>query len=249
MDRKIIPETEYRLLILYALTRLGPCTAAQLLQFVVEYDLMNYFTLQLAICEMEEQGLLEQKPHPLGGLLTLTEQGAYTLQVFEHRIPGSTRREIDAQAHEWHARFRLEQEAPAEAVTVTGGKCLHLQLLDGASVLLDVLLRVAADDPATVFLARRWQLACREIYQLVTETLSEGLSAQAPVPELPADVNLRPVGSDWMLGLGCADGSAMTLSLPDELMAHWYAARWPAHGEQLMERILRQLRLSLPDEN
>ena len=49
MERKHIPETENRLLILYTLRSLGPVTAMQLLQAMAEGDLMNYITMQLAL--------------------------------------------------------------------------------------------------------------------------------------------------------------------------------------------------------
>ena len=56
MERKHIPEPESKLTILYALRGLGPVTDTELLQFLVELDLMNYFTMQLNLCDMEEQG-------------------------------------------------------------------------------------------------------------------------------------------------------------------------------------------------
>ena len=56
MERKNIPEFENRLLILYALRRLGPMTDMPLLRLMVELDLMNYITLQLSLTDMEAQG-------------------------------------------------------------------------------------------------------------------------------------------------------------------------------------------------
>ena len=41
MERRHIPETENRLIILYLLRQLGPVTAMQLLQAMAEADLMN----------------------------------------------------------------------------------------------------------------------------------------------------------------------------------------------------------------
>ena len=52
MERKYIPEPESKLTILYALRGLGPVTDTELLQFLVELDLMNYFTMQLNLCDM-----------------------------------------------------------------------------------------------------------------------------------------------------------------------------------------------------
>ena len=91
MERKIIPETENRLIILYTLRQLGPVTAMQLLQAMAEGDLMNYITMQLSLSEMESQGQITQRAHPLGNLIELTEEGTFTLRSFEKRIPASRR--------------------------------------------------------------------------------------------------------------------------------------------------------------
>ena len=72
MERKHIPEPESKLTILYALRGLGPVTDTELLQFLAELDLMNYFTMQLNLCDMEEQGQLRTLPHPAGNLLEPT---------------------------------------------------------------------------------------------------------------------------------------------------------------------------------
>lgn len=107
MERKHIPESENRLTILYALRALGPATAMELLQFLVENDLMNYFTMQLNLCDLQEQGQLTAAPHPLGDLLTLTQEGEYAIAAFAHRIPVSRRRLMDTQAPGWREQFRL----------------------------------------------------------------------------------------------------------------------------------------------
>ena len=115
MERKHIPETENRLLILYTLRQVGPVTAMQLLQAMAESDTMNYITMQLNLSEMEQQGQLTTRAHPLGSLLEMTQEGHYTLSTFAHRIPASRREIIDALAPEWKQRFRAEQESPAES--------------------------------------------------------------------------------------------------------------------------------------
>ena len=78
MTRKNVPESEQKLLILLALRCLGGVTQLQLLRFMVEEDVMNYFVLQLNLCELEEMGQVRVCHHALGSLYELTEQGRYT---------------------------------------------------------------------------------------------------------------------------------------------------------------------------
>jgi pimeloyl-ACP methyl ester carboxylesterase len=150
MERKHIPESENRLTILYALRGLGPATAMQLLQFLVENDLMNYFTMQLSLSDMQEQGHLTATPHPLGDLLTLTPEGEYAIESFAHRIPVSRRQLMDAQSPRWKEQFRTEQLTPADSFTLQDGRvCLRLRLLEGSTSLLDILLTLPKDTPPT----------------------------------------------------------------------------------------------------
>ena len=180
MERKHIPESENKLIILYALSQLGPCTAMQLLQFLVEMDLMNYFTMQLSLSDMQEQGQLSRQDHPLGDLLILTREGEYAIEVFAQRIPVSRRQLINRQAPLWRERFRLEQLAPAESFTLQDGRlCLRLRLLEGASTLMDILLTLPSGASLT-FLEKRWRSAAQLVYHTVTLALSADFDPACP---------------------------------------------------------------------
>jgi len=250
MERKHIPEPENRLTILYALRRLGPTTAMQLLQFLVELDLMNYFTLQLSLSDLREQGQLTAVSHPLGDLLTLTHQGEYAIESFAHHIPLSRRQLMDAQAPLWREKFRTEQLTPADSFTLQDGRaCLRLRLLEGSASLMDILITLPKDTPPT-FLEKRWRSAAQAVYDAVTLQLSQGFDPDA-APALPATASLEQTGpQEWTLSLvDNTEHPALTLLLPlaDEALARHFAARWPSHCEELRELILRELNNSISE--
>ena len=137
MERRAIPESEHRLVILCALRALGPVTDEQLLQFMADGELMNWFTLQPALLELEEQGQILRTEGAIGSLITLTEEGRYTLETFTQRIPQSRRDTIGRLAPELKRRFRLEQQTPAERIPLPDGRsCVRLRLLEGGTALL-----------------------------------------------------------------------------------------------------------------
>jgi len=74
---------------------------------MVALEQMNFFTLQPALVEMEQQGQLQRNIHPFGQLLSLTEEGRYSLQCFATRIPQSRRELVDQAVETWRGRFRL----------------------------------------------------------------------------------------------------------------------------------------------
>lgn len=243
MERKYIPESENRLTILYALQRLGPATGMQLLQFLVELDLMNYFTLQLSLSDLHQQGQLTATPHPLGDLLCLTPEGEYAIESFAHHIPLSRRQLMDQQAPRWKERFRTEQLAPADSFTLQDGRVrLRLRLLEGSASLMDILITLPKDTPPT-FLEKRWRSAAQAVYDAVTLRLSRDFTPNtSPLPATAALEQTAP--QEWTLSLVDDENHpTLTLLLPlaDEALARHFAARWPAECHALRERILQEL--------
>ena len=85
MERKHIPETENRLMILYTLRQLGPGTATQLLQAMAEGDLMNYITMQLADLPAGPPPGQPDRNHQRGRLYPPQLRKAHPRQPPQHR--------------------------------------------------------------------------------------------------------------------------------------------------------------------
>lgn len=252
MERKIIPETENRLIILYTLRQLGPVTAMQLLQAMAEGDLMNYITMQLSLSEMESQGQITQRAHPLGNLIELTEKGDFTLRSFERRIPSSRRALIDARAGNWRSRFAAEQMAPAESVMLPDGRSvLHLRLLDRASTLMDLMLYLPAGKHFTL-LAERWRTCVQTAYSAVLGQLTADYAPSLPMPDAAQTESVRLSGpGEWLLTLTDdpdTPGIDLILALPDEHLARCCALRWPQAAEGIRIFVLRALENATPTD-
>jgi len=131
VQRKIIPDAENRLLILYALKTVGAMTDQQLLIVMTDTDLMNYITLQLTIADLESEGKLRRQGDTSGGTLELTDAGRYLLNSFEMHIPVSRRGLIDSGAAQWRERFAAEQMAAVEIFDLPNGeKGPHLRIVE-----------------------------------------------------------------------------------------------------------------------
>lgn len=250
MERKHIPETENRLIILYTLRSLGPVTAMQLLQAMAEGDLMNYITMQLSLSELERQGQITQRAHPLGNLIELTGEGEFILRSFEKRIPASRRSLIDAQAKGWRDRFATEQMAPAESFALPDGRTvIHLRLLDKAATLLELMLYLPAGKHFTL-LPERWRHCVQVTYSTVLAHLTADYDAFLPMPEGKDDA-VRQCGLDeWLLTLTddpVSPSIDLMMSLPDEHLARCSALQWPLVAEAIRRFVLEALENALPE--
>ncbi len=250
MERRHIPETENRLIILYILRRLGPVTAMQLLQAMAESDLMNYITMQLALSDMESQGQITQRAHPLGNLIEMTGEGDYILRSFEKRIPASRRMLIDERADDWQERFRTEQMAPAESFSLPDGRTvIHLRLLDSAATLMDLMLYLPAGRMLTL-LPERWRSCVQVTYSTVLAHLTAEYDPTLPMPDARETEAVRQCGlDDWLLTLSDDPDSPtidLMMSLPDEHLARCSALRWPLVSEDIRCFVLQVLENALP---
>lgn len=253
MERKHIPETENRLVILYMLRSLGPVTAMQLLQAMAEADLMNYITMQLSLSEMESQGQITQRAHPLGNLIEMTGKGDFILRSFEKRIPASRRALINDHAEDWRSRFAAEQMAPAEAVTLPDGRSvLHLRLLDKAATLMDLMLYLPAGQHFTL-LPERWRSCVQASYAAVLAQLTEAYNPAQPMPDAAQTDAVRQSGLDeWLLTLTDdpdTPGIDLIMSLPDEHLARCSALRWPQAADGIRTFVINALENASPAAN
>ncbi|MBE5810963.1 MAG: DUF4364 family protein [Clostridiales bacterium] len=242
MERKHIPETENRLIILYTLRRLGPVTAMQLLQAMAEADLMNYITMQLALSDMESQGQITQRAHPLGNLIEVTGEGDFILRSFEKRIPASRRALIDERTDAWRDRFLTEQMAPAESFTLPDGRTvIHLRLLDKAATLMDLMLYLPAGKTLTL-LPERWRACVQVTYSTVLAHLTTDYDPSLPMPDITQTESVRQCGlEEWLLTLTdnpSAPAIDLMMSLPEEHLARCSALRWPLVCVEIRQFVL-----------
>ena len=244
MERKVIPETENRLVILYALGCLGPVTGMQLLQYMVELDLMNYITMQLSLAELEEQHQVARRAHPCGELWELTAEGRFALESFERRIPHSRRERMEQAAASYQPRFRQEQLAPADAVTLSDGTaCVRLRLLEERAAMVDAMLYMPSSQVPTL-LEARWQACAQEVYEALIAALTKGYDPAAPLPEIPEGVLRQADGGEWLLSLSDRAEKptvSILLPLPGEHLARWCAARWPDACADLRAMLIARL--------
>ena len=165
--------TEQKLVTLYALERLGPVTALQLLRFMVENELMDYIALQLSIAELVEMALLRKLPHPLGALYAPSDKGYEALEMFSGRIPHWRTTQIDEIASDWKQRFREEKHVLADwQITPSGEYIAHLQLLEGELALLDMRVNLPTRGQADRF-CKRWPQVAGALYAQMMQALGE----------------------------------------------------------------------------
>lgn len=85
-----------KILVLYMLNRVSfPLTQAQIYDFMLERNYVNFMNLQRAITELVDTGFVTARSRHNRTYLTITAEGRETLDFFKSRIDSSIRKDID----------------------------------------------------------------------------------------------------------------------------------------------------------
>ena len=241
MQRKVIPDSEHKLVILYILDRFGPLTETQLYIFLIDMHLMQYIDLKINQVEMEERGEIHYLQHPTGQLMAITPTGKYALDTFVNHIPASKRALIDRETPAWRTLFRAQLNTVVTSVARQGERCWYrMRILEGQATLLDLTV-LLDESPRSDRWNEEWSTTGTQIYGALTAALGDGFTGERSAADLPPTAVVRQVNdTEWMVHLmDDVDHPALTvtLMLPDAGVAHHYARRWEANKQQLFSAI------------
>lgn len=166
------PLTLYKLIVLYMLNRVNfPLTKAQIGDFILEREYTNFLTLQQAIGELIDAGMVTAESIRNRTHLLLTPDGANTLSYFGNRIGESIRTEIDEYFKEKEMELRNEVSIVADYYKSTTGEYeAHLIAKDNGINVVDITLSVPVEETAAS-ICENWQRKNQDIYKYLIETL------------------------------------------------------------------------------
>lgn len=164
--------TLYKLILLYMLNGVNfPLTNAQISNFILEKEYMNYFTLQQVLSELLDAELIHIKTIRNATYYDLTPQGKETLNFFENRISDLIKEEIDCYLMEHKYELRSEVGTIADYCKSKKGEYIvHCQVKEGSSNLIDLKITVPTEEHAERMCVN-WKNASQDIYSYIMATL------------------------------------------------------------------------------
>lgn len=165
-------DLERKLLTLLALQALGPCSNLQLIDFIAQSGLMNYFDLQTALHELSLAGQVIRTQVPGDAVFTLTPEGEEAINLFVSRLGESAREQVAAAAPAFREQMRKDRELYAQ-ISHEGRNEYHAQLgiAEGSLHLLRLDLSLPTAELAGRF-RDAWAEKARDIYDYIIATLS-----------------------------------------------------------------------------
>lgn len=166
------PLTLYKLIVLYMLDRVNfPLTKAQVGDFILEREYTNFLTLQQAIAELIDAGLVTARSGRNRTHLVITDEGRTTLSYFQNRINDSIKEEIDGFFLANELELRNEASVLANYYkSVSGEYEAHLTAKEKDVTMVEITLSVPDEETASAICAN-WQKKNQDIYQYLAKQL------------------------------------------------------------------------------
>ena len=166
------PMTLYKLMNLYMLKQVNfPLTNAQLTNFFTEHEYTTYFTLQQALNELEDAGLINKEPSHNSTRYEITREGEETLNFFGKNISPAIVNDMDQYLKENKFRLREEVGTSADYYKATGQDYIvHCEVREGKTVLIRLDLALPDKEQAEA-MCSNWKEKSQEIYSFAMKTL------------------------------------------------------------------------------
>ena len=161
-----------KILILYMLNRVSfPLTQAQIYDFLLERNYVNFMNLQRAITELVDTGFVTARSRHNRTYLTITAEGRETLDFFKSRIDSSIRKDIDDFLGANQFKLRNETSVFTDYNKVLSGDYeVHLTVKEKDVTVVEITLSVPNQETAET-VCTNWQKKNQDLYQYLAGQL------------------------------------------------------------------------------
>jgi len=173
-------DIENKLIILYLINRMElSMSRAQITDFVIAKDYMNYFVLEQSLSEMVEQGLLETTNENAQDANTtryaVTNNGLITLEFFENRVPRAFRNAINQYVEANRGKVKRDYEITATYFPNVENDDFQVKcgVYEDKRVLLELSVAVETREQAKL-LQSKWRANASATYLKILDVMVNG---------------------------------------------------------------------------
>ena len=166
------PMTLYKLMNLYMLKKVNfPLTNAQLSNVFLDREYTTYFTLQQALNELLDAGLVKKETMRNSSRYEITKEGEETLEFFGKNISPAIVSDMDEYLKQNRFRMRNEVGLISDFYKSTNQDYIvHCEVREGKAVLVNLDISVPDKEQAEI-MCNHWKDRSQEIYAYVMKSL------------------------------------------------------------------------------
>ena len=172
-------QIEQKIMLLYLIDKVDiPISHSQIVQFALEENYMNYYTVQEYLKEMEKIDYLDSAQDGNTTRYTITTDGLHALDIFSKHLPLHLRNRINKYVSENQNTVRQDYEITANHFYEhdTGEYITKCSVYDGDTMLMELTASVVSLEQA-LFICNNWKNDVGSVYAQIMDVL---LSKQTP---------------------------------------------------------------------
>ena len=166
------PNMIYKISVLLLLSKVdSPLSNAQIVQFYLDKEYTDYFTIQQVISDLEDSNLIEVNQSHNNTLYTLTTEGKHTLELMHDKITPAIEEDIVSYLKENKLEIRNDNALSANYDKATGGGYIvHCKYIQDKQVLLDLSIHTSSIHQAET-ICNNWRARHEDVYMSLMDTL------------------------------------------------------------------------------
>ena len=161
-----------KLLILYILDKVKmDLTNSQITQFIMETELMNYFSLQEFLSQLIESNFVQIFSESNKEFYCLTNKGIQALEYFLGRIPQDIKDKIDVYTVKNKDQILNDTQVKSDFIKVSDNEFIvSLKVIENQTNLIDLNLNVSSDKQAKL-ICDNWKNNASHLYSDIIQLL------------------------------------------------------------------------------
>lgn len=161
-----------KLIVLYILDKIEiSISNAQITNIILENNIINYFSLQECIAELEKSDLLKLEENQEKLTYQISDAGQRAISMFADRIPKSCKTLINDYILKNKDRIKKESEIFADFTKNNENEyVVNLKVIENEIVLIDLKLNVVSAKQARL-ICDKWNSSSSKIYGQIMDSL------------------------------------------------------------------------------
>jgi predicted transcriptional regulator len=161
-----------KLIVLYILDKIEiSITNAQITNIILENNIINYFSLQESIAELEKSDLIKLEENQGQHTYQISEAGQRTVALFMNKIPKSNKTLINDYILKNKDRIKKESEIFADFTKNNENEyVVNLKVVENDIILIDLKLNVVSAKQARL-ICDKWNSSSSKIYGQIMDSL------------------------------------------------------------------------------
>jgi hypothetical protein len=167
-------KAENKLVLLHLFMKMDyPLTNAEITDFVVSLDLMDYFTLQQYLVELVDGSMLEYSKSESDFFYLLTTKGSESLDYFKNRLPDGLILLINDGVSNYKKQHAMRTRVTCNHSKLSDSEYIvDLNIMENELTLINLKLSVVSNRQAKE-ICERWKISSTEVYSTIIKMLTD----------------------------------------------------------------------------